>query len=113
MTILPGIYRWTADLTISTNVTLNGSATDVWIFQAQSLSLTAAKQIVLTGGALPKNVFWQINGMVILNARARLEGVILTSTSIAVGANVLVNGRLLGRTGVTLGANSIIAKPGA
>ena len=113
MTILPGIYRWTADLTISTNVTLNGSETDVWIFQAQSLSLTAAKQIVLTGGALPKNVFWQINGMVILNAMARLEGVILTSTSIAVGANVLVNGRLLGRTGVTLGANSIIAKPGA
>jgi hypothetical protein len=110
-TIGPGVYQWTAGLQISENVTLTGSATDVWIFQAQSLTLTADMKIVLAGGALPKNVFWQVSGAVILGARSHVEGIILTSTSIAVDANTTINGRLLGRTGVTLGANSTVAKP--
>jgi hypothetical protein len=38
MTIAPGVYQWGTGLLIPTDVTLSGSATDVWIFQiAQDL----------------------------------------------------------------------------
>src|SRR5438874_12239070 len=58
MTLAPGVYKWGTGLLIPTDLTLNGSATDVWIFQiAQSLTVSSATKILLTGGALPKNVF--------------------------------------------------------
>ena len=64
MTLAPGVYKWGTGLLIPTDVTLTGSATDVWIFQiAQDLTV-AAPRSVLAGGALPKNVFWQVAGRV-------------------------------------------------
>jgi len=45
-------------------VTLTGSATDVWIFQiAQALTVSNATKILLDGGALPSNVFWQVSAV--------------------------------------------------
>lgn len=61
MTLTPGVYKWGTGLLIPTSVTLNGSATDVWIFQvAQDLTVSSATNVVLTGGAVAKNVFWQV-----------------------------------------------------
>ena len=49
----------------ATNVTLNGSATDIWIFQiAQDLTVASATNVLLGGGALAKNVIWQVSGHV-------------------------------------------------
>lgn len=46
-------------MTIGSDVTLNGSATDVWIFQiAGGITQATATPVNLTGGALAKNVFW-------------------------------------------------------
>ena len=40
MTLAPGVYKWGTGLLIPTDVTLDGSATDVWIFQiAQDLTM--------------------------------------------------------------------------
>ena len=47
MTLAPGVYKWGTGLLIPTDVTLTGSATDVWIFQiAQDLTMSSATQRV-------------------------------------------------------------------
>jgi hypothetical protein len=78
MTLNAGVYKWGTGLLIPTDVTLTGSATDVWIFQiAQNLTMSSAAKVLLKGGALPKNVFWQVAGSVDLGTTAHCEGIIL------------------------------------
>jgi hypothetical protein len=65
MTLMPGVYKWGTGVLIPTDLTLTGNATDVWIFQiAQTLTVSNATKIMLTGGAVPKNVFWEVAGAV-------------------------------------------------
>jgi len=107
-TLVPGVYKYSTDVLINTNVTLSGSATDVWIFQISgSLSQAAAVQIILDGGALPENVFWQVAGAVAIGASAQFKGTILCMTSIAVGTSATIDGKLFAQTAVTLDANIV------
>jgi hypothetical protein len=99
----PGVYKWGTGLLIPTDVTLTGSATGVWIFQvAQDLTLANGARVVLAGGALPKNVFWQVSGLVSVGTTSHLAGVVLSQTSIGVATGGVVQGRLLAQTAVTL-----------
>ncbi len=107
-TIPPGVYRWTTGVTIPTDVTLAGSASDVWIFQIMgTLDLTASRTVVMTGGALAKNVFWQTTGAVTLGAMAHFEGVVLGATAFTSGAGTTIRGRVLAQTGVTITGSAI------
>jgi hypothetical protein len=109
MTLHSGVYKWGTGLLIPTDVTLSGSATDVWIFQiAQNLTMSSAANILLAGGALPKNVFWQVAGLVDLGTTAHFEGVVLTQTSIALRTGASINGRLLAQTAVTLDGSAVV-----
>ncbi len=111
MTLAPGVYKWGTGLLIPTNVTLNGGASSVWIFQiAQDLTVASAARVVLAGGALPKNIFWQVSGKVELNTTAHLEGIILSQTSITLRTGATVNGRLLAQTAVNIDG-SIVVQP--
>jgi hypothetical protein len=48
MTLAPGVYKWSTGLLIPTDVTLDGGATDVWIFQiAQDLTFGSAAKVLL------------------------------------------------------------------
>jgi hypothetical protein len=108
-TLAPGVYKWGTGLLIPTNVTLTGSATDVWIFEiAQDLTVSSAARIVLAGGAVPKNVFWQVAGLADLGTTSHFEGVILTQTSIALRTGASINGRLLAQAAVTLDGNTVV-----
>lgn len=108
MTLAPGVYKWGTGLLIPTNITLNGSATDVWIFQvAQTLTVSSAVMVKLSGGAVPKNVFWQVAGKVTVGTTAHLEGVVLTKTAIALETGASIQGRLFAQTAVTLDANTV------
>jgi hypothetical protein len=110
MTLVPGVYKWGTGLLIPTDLTLDGSATGVWIFQvAQDLNLSSATNIVLTGGALPKNVFWQVTGAVDVGTTAQFSGVILSATAISFHTGASINGRLLAQTAVTLDGNTVVA----
>jgi hypothetical protein len=110
MTLAPGVYKWGTGLLIPTSVTLDGSASDVWIFQvAEDLVLSSATQITLTGGALAKNVFWQVAGLVDIGTTAHIEGVVLTQTAVTVQTGASVNGRLLAQTAVSLDSNAVDA----
>jgi hypothetical protein len=109
MTLTPGVYKWGTGLLIPTNVTLTGTATDVWIFQvAQDLTVSSATKVLLTGGALPKNVFWQVAGMVDLGTTAHVEGVILTQTSVALRTGASITGRLLAQTEVSIDGSAVV-----
>ncbi len=108
MTLAPGLYKWASAVSITTNLTLNGPANGVWIFQITgSLTEAASAQVLLTGAALPENVFWQVEGGVLLGANAHIEGVVLSGTSIALGAGASANGRLLAKTAVTMDTSTV------
>ena len=107
--LVPGVYRWAGALLIPATLTLTGSATDVWIFQVgQDLTVSAGTRIVLAGGALPRNVFWQVSGKVTLAAMAHLEGIVLTQTSVTFGAGASLVGRLLAQTAITIDGSTIV-----
>jgi len=109
MTLAPGVYKWGTGLLIPTSVTLTGSATDVWIFQiAQNLTVSGAANVVLSGGAVPKYVFWQVAGLANIGTTAHFEGVILSQTSIALATGASINGRLLAQTAVTIGGSTVV-----
>ena len=108
-TIARGVYRWSTGLLIPTDVTLTGNATDVWIFQiAQNLTMSSGARVRLTGGALAKNVFWQVSGLVDLGTTAHLEGAVLSSTSITLRTGATVNGRLLAQTAVNIDGSTVV-----
>jgi len=111
MTLVPGVYKWGTGLLIPTDVTLTGSATDVWVFQvSQNLTMSSATNVVLAGGALPENVFWQVAGLVDVGTTAHLNGVVLCATAINLQTGASVNGRLLAQTAVTVD-NSTVVEP--
>jgi hypothetical protein len=109
MTLTPNVYKWGTGLLIPTDVTLSGSATDVWIFQiAQDLTMSSAAKIVLSGGALPKNVFWQVSGFVDLGTTAHFEGIVLSQTAITLRTGASINGRLMAQTSVDLDGDAVV-----
>jgi hypothetical protein len=109
MTLAPGVYKWGTGVLIPTDVTLSGSSTDVWIFEiAQDLTVSSAAKVLLAGGALPRNVFWQVSGMVVLGTTAHLEGIVLTQTAATLATGASVNGRLLAQTAVTLDGSTVV-----
>lgn len=103
LTLQPGLHKWTTGVTIPTDLTLNGGASDVFILQiAGTLNLSAATNIVLTGGVLPENIFWAVAGAVTLGATSEFNGILLAQTSIAIQTNAVFNGKALAQSAVTL-----------
>lgn len=104
----PATYKWSTNLLIPTNVTLTGGANDVWIFQvAQGLTVSSGAQVILAGGALAKNVFWQTFAAADFGTTSKFSGVIMSATSIAMKTGASINGRLLAGTAVTLDQNTV------
>ena len=108
LTLVPGLYKWTTGVSISKNVTLSGDRNAVWIFQiAGPLTQANATRVILKGGALPKNVFWQISGTVAIGTTSHFNGVILAKAKIALKTGASANGRLLAQTAVSLEQNAV------
>jgi hypothetical protein len=109
MVLDPGVYAWGTGLLIPADVTLDGSATDFWVFQiAGDLTVANGQSVLLTGGALSENVFWQVSGLVDLGTTAHCEGTVLAMTSARLGTGASIDGRLLAQTAVTLDGNTVV-----
>ncbi len=109
-TLEAGLYKWGTNVVINTDTTLDGGANDVWIFQIEGDVIQASDtNVFLTGGALPKNVFWQVGGGtgVAIDTYATFQGVVLAVKGITVNTGATVNGRLLSQTAVTLDMNTV------
>jgi len=109
LTLAPGLYKWgTGVLITNAGVTLSGGANDVWIFQiAQNLTVNNGAIVTLTGGALAKNIFWQVSGQATLGTTADFKGIILSQTLISLNTGAVLHGRALAQTAVTLNANAV------
>ncbi len=107
-TLTPGTYTWGSNVSITTDLILSGSATDVWIFQiGGNLTQANGTRITLAGGALPKNIFWQLSGAAAIGTTAHFEGILMSQTGIALNTGATMNGRLMAQTAVTLDANAV------
>jgi hypothetical protein len=110
-TLAPGLYNWGTEVYIATSITIDGGANDVWIFQISGgLTLANAAQVILSGGAQAKNIFWQVADVVALGTTSHFEGIILCQTAITLATNATMNGRALAGTEVTLDM-STVTKP--
>jgi hypothetical protein len=108
-TLTTGVYKFGSSVLINTDLTLNGSSTDVWIFQIDgTLTQAAAVSIILTGGALAENIIWQVADTVSVGTGAHFEGTILAMTNISFGTNSSINGNLFAQTAITLDATTVV-----
>jgi hypothetical protein len=108
LTLGPATYKWSTAVLVPTNVTLSGGPNDVWIFQiAQGLIVDSGVQVILTGGAQAKNVFWQTFAASDFGTTSAFKGIVISQTSIAMRTGATIEGRLLAGTAVTLQQNTV------
>jgi hypothetical protein len=110
-TFTTGIYKWGTNVNITGDITLSGSATDVWIFIITgNLDISSATRVLLSGGALPANVFWAVAGTTTLETTSTFEGNILggpATSTIAMLNGAMLHGKALGQKNITLIANIV------
>lgn len=108
LTLVPGLYKWGTGLLMASDVTISGSADDIWIFQvSENLTVSSGVMITLSGGALPEHIFWQVAGDVSLGTTSNFKGIILCQTQIVMRTGAALKGRALAQTQVTLDANAV------
>ena len=123
-TLAPGIYKSTSTLLIQAgDLTLDaqGDANAVWIFQIASdfttigggtYPSTTGGNVILTGGAQAKNIFWQVGSSATIGNNTSFNGNVLALTTITMNAGSTANGRMLARNGsVTMTSTNKISKP--
>jgi hypothetical protein len=129
LTLAAGVYKSASGTYKITNgdLTLSGSATDVWIFQAES-SLTvgspaATRNVKLLGGALAKNVFWYVGSTAVINYAGGgvMTGIILAEDGVTLsspgssttlpGQETVLNGRAISLIASVTMVNTIINVP--
>jgi hypothetical protein len=109
----PGVYKFNSSAQLTGTLHLTGSATDVWIFQVGTALTTASNsQVILSGGALSKNVFWQVGSSATLGTGSTMTGIIMANQSISLNTGATLNGRALASIGaVTLDTNTVNVPP--
>jgi hypothetical protein len=117
-TLAPGIYKSTSTLLIQNgDLTLDaqGNANAVWIFQVASAFTTvggAGGDVILTGGAQAKNVYWQTGSSAVIGDYTSFNGNVLALQSITMNAYSTAVGRMLARNGsVVMTSTNTITKP--
>jgi hypothetical protein len=103
MVFATGVYKWTVPLNVHSDVTLSGGADDVFIFHTTgTMSFATDVTIHLHGGVQAKNIFWVAAMTVAVQARAHVEGIILTYTDVTFVTGASLNGRIFAQTAVNL-----------
>jgi hypothetical protein len=115
-TLGPGLYcNGTMGISAGLTLTLNGGG--IYIFQIASTLVTgASSRVLLTNGAQPCDIFWQVGSSATIGASTRFVGTILANTSITMITAATLNGRALAGLvapsgALTLDTNRII-QPG-
>jgi len=110
-TLSSGVYMWSNDVLINTDLTLNGSSTEIFIFQiAGTLTMAANTQITLTGGILAENIFWVVADTVAIGVEADFQGIILSMTNVSMNTGSSITGMIYAQTSVSLDA-TVVTRP--
>jgi hypothetical protein len=108
--ILPaGVYHWSNGASISSDVTLEGTDTDVWIFQIDgNLDVAANTRMNLSGGAQARNVYWEVSGKTTLGSNSITQGTVMNQLTFEMKSNAQIVGRVLCKNGKVLLNQNII-----
>lgn len=111
MTLVPGVYFQGVGMGLTGTVTLDagGDPSAVFVFRTgDTLTTGPGSRVLLTNGAQPCNVFWQVASSATLGTTTAFVGTIMAMASISANTGATIDGRLLARTGaVTLQSNVI------
>jgi hypothetical protein len=111
MTLTAGVYTWTVDIQFAADITIRGTADDIFILQTTGNVLAAANVKVILDGSKAENIFWQVAGFVEAGAGAHLEGVFLVKTKADFLTGSSLNGRVLAQTAVNLQQAVVAERP--
>jgi hypothetical protein len=109
----PGVYESPAAWSISSDVTLDGLGAEnaVFVFRNVGAITTAASiNIILTNGALPKNVYWVTDAAFTTGASSNFAGRVLSTGAATLGASTHFRGQILAGpdAAITLGASAVV-----
>jgi hypothetical protein len=112
LTLQPGVYSSTLDLTLDGPLVLNGDKNSVFIFKAaRALEVGSNAKVSFTGGANACNVFWQVTSSATLQTGANFAGTVMALTTVTAKNGAAVTGRLLARNGEVTLINNAITRP--
>ena len=101
-TLVAGVYASPSGAygITSVDLTLHGGPNDVWVFQmASTLTVGVGRQVILTGGAQARNVFWQVGSSATLGTSSVFVGTVMAYASITMNASATLNGRAMAQIG--------------
>jgi len=113
LTLTPGLYKSTSSLAISSgdlSFDAKGNGEAIFIIQiASALTVTSSRRIILIGGAMAHNIFWQVGSSATFGSASEIKGNILAMQSITFNTGATLNGRALAQIGgVVLAGNTIV-----
>jgi Ice-binding-like len=110
-TLTPGAYSFSSSAGLTGRLTLNaqGNPNAQFVFEIGSTLTTAsASSIVLTNGASPCNVYWQVGSSATLGTGTAFKGNLMAHVSITLNSASTVQGRLLASIGAVVLHNNVI-----
>ena len=114
LTLTPGLYKSTSSLALSSgDLTFDakGNANAVFIIQiASTLTTTSGRKVILAGGALASNIFWQVGSSATFGTTSVFKGTVMAMQSITFDTGATLDGRALARTGAVVMADNTITK---
>lgn len=113
-TLLAGVYRFSSSAQLTGQLTLDaqGNPNAQFVFQVGSTLTTAsASSVILTNGASPCNVHWQIGSSATLDSGTTFIGNLMALEDITLNDAVTVTGRVLARTGQISLINDTLNRP--
>jgi hypothetical protein len=108
----PGVYKFTGDLSITTDFSVEGDEKAIWVFKVPGhLKVSDAVKMVLNGGAKASNIFWQVSGSAVLEPTSEISGNILAQQFIELRNKSVLNGRAFAKNGYVSLNQATVTKP--
>jgi len=112
LTLTPGLYKSTSTLSVSSgDLTFDakGDANAVFIIQiASSLTTTSGRKVILSGGAVTSNIYWQVGSSATFGTTSVFKGTVIALQSITFNTGATLDGKALARNGsITMIGNTI------